>query len=56
MSAQDTAASAIIRDHPFEPRWDVVSTRERRFALAPNPYLCQWCRLAEAAHLESARA
>jgi hypothetical protein len=53
VSAPDTPASAPARDHAFEPRADEVSARYRRLALAPNPYLCQWCRLAEAAHGET---
>jgi hypothetical protein len=59
----DTAAAAIVRDHPFAPRLrsvnvvaagrydrSVVDLRRDTTRYPPNAYLCQVCNLAEAAH------
>jgi hypothetical protein len=62
----DTSAAAIVRDHAFEPRTEVVEITFRHPVLwsdepqrlAANPWLCAHvdeegrnCRLAEAAHI-----
>jgi hypothetical protein len=55
--AADTRGSSIIADHLFLPRTEAVLAErldesEAVFvAFPPNPYLCEVCRLAEAAHL-----
>jgi hypothetical protein len=52
----DTSAAAIVRDHAFEPRRTVAVGKQLGgealpwVDLPPNEWLCQVCRLAEAAH------
>jgi hypothetical protein len=51
----DTQQVAIIQDHAFEPRTKAscltVSGERQAFSFPPNPWLCQRCDLAEAAHI-----
>jgi hypothetical protein len=60
--APDTSRSSAITDHRFSPRIDpaaygrsVLGKTTQRWdrSFPPNPYLCQHCRLAEAAHSET---
>jgi hypothetical protein len=50
------ASPAIVTDHVFEPRLESdphyrrATQIDERKVKRPNPYLCQRCRLAEAAH------
>jgi hypothetical protein len=62
IDAPDTRKSSAITDHRFSPRIDPVAygrrvpgktTQRWDRAFPPNPYLCQHCRLAEAAHAET---
>ena len=62
----DTAKSSNITDHPFEPRAlpihvipaghsdrPLEQIKRELVTYPPNPWLCQGCRLAEAAHRET---
>lgn len=53
--APDTKKSSAITDHPFEPRMGVhlIPGTDPVVVLPPALYLCQRCRLAEAAHAET---
>ena len=51
--APDTKKSSVVTDHAFVPRTGpsrAAKALHPRNTLQPNPYLCQICRLAEAAH------
>lgn len=58
----DTQKASWITDHAFEPRIDRVAygrnvpgktTQRWDRAFPPTPYLCQQCRMAEAAHRDT---
>lgn len=57
--APDRPGSSIVHDHPFVPREKPVvivvngNVYEDGRALQPNAYLCDACRLAEAAHTQT---
>jgi hypothetical protein len=62
--APDTQQVAIVQDHAFEPRTEskllapeefrtarMIAPWDGRQRLPANPWLCQHCDLAEAAHI-----